>query len=79
MSDSSRGCGENQDDLIRKRNFEDLVRIKLGGIYAVSPEIYKIMLYKLARSAGRELNYDFRKDVNDALRSMPCGTDPLGQ
>ena len=75
MSDSNRDCGENRDDRIRKRNFEDLVRIKFGGICAVSPEIYKIILSELAKSTGRELNDDFRDDVSEVLRSMPCGMD----
>lgn len=47
----------------------------LGGVGAISPELYGEALKEIAELTGRELDTQFKRDVAGVLATFPC---PLG-
>lgn len=47
----------------------------LGGVSACSPEIYRLKLQRIADATGRIVDEEFRNDVNNVLKELPCPFD----
>lgn len=47
----------------------------LGGVMAISPDLYKTALEKIAEMTGRENNEQFQLEIAEIGRSMPCYLD----
>lgn len=47
----------------------------LGGVMAISPDLYRSALQKMAELTGREVDAAFIAEVGEVGRSMPCDLD----
>lgn len=56
-------------------NLRMIVVAALGGVGAMSPEKYQITLDTIANTVGREVDDEFRVEVEEILRSLPCPLD----
>jgi hypothetical protein len=51
------------------------VLARLGGVGAISPELYGLALQDIARSVGCIVNENFKAKVKSILKEMPCPID----
>ena len=75
MSDSHREWGANADDSIRRRSFRAAVLTRFAGVGAISPDLYRESLDKLAQRFGRKVDGEFRSEVAEIIKSLPCPLD----
>lgn len=47
----------------------------LGGVMAISPELYNSALDQMAKMTGRTNDAQFQLEVAEVGRSMPCDLD----
>ena len=52
-----------------------MVIARLGGVGAMSRERYGECLRSIARECGRVVDTEFRSEVNQILRDLPCPLD----
>lgn len=48
---------------------------RLGGVGAISPELYAAALQDIANAVGCEVSNAFKAKVAAVLRDMPCSMD----
>lgn len=53
----------------------ELVIAHFAGVGACSPEIYGAKLAHIASCLGRVVDDQFRKEVSDIIRTLPCPLD----
>ena len=75
MSDSSREWGANTNASIRRQNFRAAVVARFAGVGAISPSMYREALKQLAGRFGREVDEEFRKEVSEIIKTLPCPLD----
>lgn len=56
-------------------SLDDACWMVLGGVGAMSPELYGQALDKIAEMTGRVHDAQFRCDVTDVLMTFPCPLD----
>ncbi len=56
-------------------SLRDAYNIVLGGVMAISPELYSQALRKMAQLMGRVNDDAFQKEVVAISRAMPCDID----
>lgn len=54
---------------------QDAYMAILGGVMAISPDLYDKALDKIARLSGRTNDEKFKKEVYEISKSMPCDLD----
>ena len=47
----------------------------LGGVAACSPDLYAEAMREIAARAGRVVDAEFRDDVREVARQLPCPID----
>lgn len=62
-------------DECAKQEFHAAVVSVFGGFGAMSPELYKEALRRVAEQCGRVVDETFRHEVAEELRQMPCPLD----
>jgi hypothetical protein len=53
----------------------ELVIMEFAGVGACSPEIYGAKLAYIASCLGRTVDDQFKKEVSDIIRTLPCPLD----
>ena len=47
----------------------------LGGVMAISPGLYHKALERIAELMGRENDEEFRKEIREYEKTLPCDLD----
>jgi len=56
-------------------SLKDACTTILGGVGAMSPELYGGALQKIAEMTGRTVDEQFKSEVTECLKTLPCPLD----
>jgi len=66
---------QNNDNKSIDQQLHDACLMTFGGVGACSPEIYQAALERIAFETGRVFDDQFREDVRNILKDIPCPLD----
>jgi hypothetical protein len=72
---SSIWFNDDQVDSMRSDTLKAAVVSRLGGVGAISPDLYDLALQDIAERVGRVVSDDFKAEVMAVLRDVPSSLD----